>query len=213
VIKRSIVISAALTLVIVGVGVGVSLNQTETTAAAIKIKSSVPAAEGVVAWASSDPLYPLRKEYASDLTAVVQGKVIDAEYGIQKTAEGKTKHFTLEFPYSVLTIAIDKSTTGLSGDIKVWATGALIPSADGAPNSYDEYLSTGQGHALQTGENVILFLQKALGQVKKRADYTILGAAYGTFIQDASTGEFVRTIELEGNQALSATDLSTIFSS
>ena len=210
--KKAIWIAGSASALALGVGIA-SVATSEAPAKTMHISSTVRAPMGVVAGATDNPMTYLSDENKSWFAGVVTGKVVAANYWMNTSTEGKTVHFQLSFPDTVATIAIDKSTsTDISGDIKVFATGALLPSKDGSADTYTEYLGTGDGHALKVGDEVLLFLEKTTGSVTKLADYTVIGAAYGTFVRDETTGAYVRTSE-NGTGTLSSSDLKTIFDS
>lgn len=177
----------------------------------LQIIAKVKAPEGSLAGATLDPSEYLKPRFDDSVIGAVKGEISDVEYTSLELLAGTDEPFSISLAQTIMTIKVQGSTFGASGEIKVATSGGyLSPTVEGIygrPEGYlgtvgvIEYETAGGSEPPVIGQTVIMFLQKSGKELARVASYTVTGSSYGRFTLEEETGVYSRKIEGLGDSA------------
>lgn len=176
-----------------------------------QIVAKVRAPEGALAGVTLDPSEYLTQKFEDSVIGAVKGEITDVEYTSQELIAGTDETFSISMAQSIMTIKVQGSTFGASGEIKVATTGGYLsptiegiygrPEGDLGTVGVIEYETAGGSEPPVIGQTVILFLQDSGKNLARVAPYTVTGSSYGRFTFEETTGLYSRKLQSLGNSA------------
>lgn len=177
----------------------------------LQIIAKVKAPEGSLAGATLDPSEYLKPRFDDSVIGAVKGEISDVEYTSLELLAGTDEPFSISLAQTIMTIKVQGSTFGASGEIKVATSGGYLsptvegiygrPEGDLGTVGVIEYETGGGSEPPVIGQTVILFLQKSGKELARVAPYTVTGSSYGRFTLEEETGVYSRKIEGLGDSA------------
>jgi hypothetical protein len=177
----------------------------------LQIIAKVKAPEGSLAGASLDPSEYLESRFEDSVIGAVKGQISDVEYTSLELIAGTDEPFSISLAQTIMTIKVQGSTFGASGEIKVATSGGYLsptvegiygrPEGDLGSVGVIEYETAGGSEPPVIGQTVILFLQDSGKALARVAPYTVTGSSFGRFTLDESSGVYSRKLEGPGNVA------------
>lgn len=177
----------------------------------LQIIAKVKAPEGSLSGATLDPSEYLKGRFKDTVIGAVKGEISDVEYTSLELLAGTNEPFSISLAQTIMTIKVQGSTFGASGEIKVATSGGYLsptvegiygrPEGDLGTVGVIEYETGGGSEPPVIGQTVIMFLQKSGKVLARVAPYTVTGSSFGRFTLEEETGVYSRKIEGLGDSA------------